>query len=755
MKLMFESIGSLRRAASPFVATLAWIAVPVIAAESFAKGAPAGPVVAACAFAQFATVASTYFGMTAVGRSLAGVALMAEIALLVTQGGEWQADLRMVYFAALALLIAYADRAVILSAAAAVAAHLFMSDYVLSAQSFGAAGSRVLFHLGILIVEAGTLMWVIGNLDNIFALSTKSLSLVKQQHGLLQDQERKLHAQNMHLNAALNNIVQGVAMFDAERKLVLCNARYLQIYSLTATQVVPGMDLLEINRLRISTGTISEKAAAAIYDKVANAGNDIGQLHCHLNHDRCIAITTQLMSDGGVVTTHQDITDQRRSEAKIAHLALHDTLTGLPNRAFLNEQLENALSRVNRGEIVAVQILDLDDFKKVNDTLGHPIGDKLLKMVADRLRAQVRETDTIARMGGDEFAIIEHMISAPEQATELARRIVDAVSRPFEIDGHQVAIGTSIGIATGPFDGTTPDELMRNADLALYCAKGRGRGSFHFFEPAMNAQMQERATMERELRCALANEEFEIDYQPIFNLASDEISGFEALLRWRHPQKGVIAPDKFIPLAEATRLITPIGEWVIRTACATAAKWPSHLGVAVNLSVAQFHSQALFEVVVEALMTSGLASNRLELEITESLLMEGDESILAILHQLRELGVRIAMDDFGAGYSSLGYLQTFPFDKIKIDRSFVNGISNSCNSSLNIIRAVATLAKGLGIVTTAEGVETAAQLEAVRAEGCTEMQGFLKSKPLSLAQVEQLVSSLPPKRKRDNRDIAA
>jgi diguanylate cyclase (GGDEF)-like protein len=755
MKLMFQSIGAQRRAASPFVAALAWIAVPLIAAESVANGAPVGPVVAACVFAQIATVASMYYGMTAVGRSIAGVALMAEIALLAAEGGEWEPDLRMVYFAALALLIAYADRAVILSAAAAVAAHLLASNYALSAESFAAASNRVLLQVVVLIVEAGVLMWVIGNLDSIFAFSAKSLDLVKEQHRLLQEQERKLHAQNMHLNAALNNIVQGVAMFDAERKLVVCNLRYLQIYNLTAGQVVPGMSLREINQLRIGAGTVSEKAAATIYDKVANAGSDIGQLHCYLEHDRCIAITTQLMSDGGVVTTHQDITDQRRSEAKIAHLALHDSLTGLPNRALLNEQLENALARVSRGEIVAVQILDLDDFKKVNDTLGHPIGDKLLKMVADRLRAQVRETDTIARMGGDEFAIIEHFVSAPEQAAELARRIVDVVSQPFDIDGHQVAIGTSIGIAMGPHDGTTPDELMRNADLALYCAKGRGRGSFHFFEPAMNAQMQERATMEREMRSALANDEFEIDYQPIFNLASDEISGFEALLRWRHPKKGVIAPDKFIPLAEATRLITPIGEWVIRTACATAAKWPSHLGVAVNLSVVQFRSPALLEVVVEGLMTSGLASNRLELEITESLLMEGDEGILAILHQLRELGVRIAMDDFGAGYSSLSYLQTFPFDKIKIDRSFVNGISDSCSSSLNIVRAVATLAKGLGIVTTAEGVETAAQLEAVRAEGCTEMQGFFKSRPLSLAQVEQLVSSLPPRRERDNRDIAA
>jgi diguanylate cyclase (GGDEF)-like protein len=758
MKFVFESIESQRRAAGPFVAALAWIAVPLIATESLKNdGGVVGAVIAACIFAQVATISSVFFGMTAIGRSLSGVALMAEISLLVSGGGEWQMDLHMVYFAALALLIAYADRAVILSAAAAVVANLLVLNFAAPSAVFLNAGGldRVLLHALILITEAGTLIWVIGNLDNIFAISATSLALVQKQHGLLQEQEEKLHAQYVRLHAALNNIVQGVSMFDAEQKLVLCNARYLQIYNLASTQVKPGMSLQEINRLRVNNGTLNEKAAAAIFDKITNAGNGVDQLHCYLKHDRCIAITTQLMSDGGVVTTHQDITDQRRSEAKIAHLALHDVLTGLPNRALLNEQLENALARVNRGEVVAVHILDLDDFKTVNDTLGHPMGDRLLKIVADRLRAQVREIDTIARMGGDEFAIIESLISGPEDAALLARRIIEAVNQPYELDDHQVVIGTSIGIAIGPHNGTTPDELMRNADLALYCAKGKGRGSFHFFEPAMDAQMQARATAERELRSALANKEFDLDYQPIFNLASDTISGFEALLRWRHPEKGVIQPDKFIPLAEATRLIVPIGEWVIRTACATAAKWPAPLGIAVNLSVAQFGSQALVEVVVDALMTSGLAPHRLELEITESLLLEGDESTLAMLHQLRDLGVRIAMDDFGAGYSSLGYLQSFPFDKIKIDKSFVKGIASHRSSSLNIIRAVAALANGLGIVTTAEGVETDAQLEAVRAEGCTEMQGFLRSRPLHAADVDLLLLSLPAGEKRNDAHIAA
>jgi diguanylate cyclase (GGDEF)-like protein len=717
--------------------------VPLLVAESIAfSGGTLGPSLMASIFAFVATTGAVFFGTTTIGRSLSGVALMAEISLLVAGGGDWQMDMHMAYFAALALLIVYADRVVILSAAATVAAHHLVLNFAIPSAVFLSSGglNRVLLHAVVLAVEAGTLNWVIGRLNNIFA----------QQHRLLLEQEKELQAQYVHMDAALNNIVQGVAMFDRERRFVLCNARFLEIYNLAAGQVV-GMTMQEINRLR-PVGLLSGKAAAEIFDRVMDAGTNVGQLYCDTEDGRCISVTAQQMSDGGVVTTHQDITEQRRSEAKIAHLALYDALTDLPNRAFLNEQLEDALARVRRGEIVAIHILDLDGFKAVNDTLGHPVGDRLLKMVADRLKAQVRETDTIARMGGDEFAIIENMISAPKDAAKLANRIIDAVSQPYDIDHQQVIIGTSIGIAVSPLDGATSDELLRSADLALYSTKEKGRGAFQFFEPAMNAQMQARAATERELRSALANEEFEIHYQPIYNLASDEISGFEALLRWRHSEKGLVSPDQFIPLAEETRLIIPIGEWVIRTACATAAKWPAHLGIAVNLSVAQFSSPALVEVVVDALMTSGLASNRLELEITESLLLEGDESTLMLLHQLRDLGVRIAMDDFGAGYSSLSYLQTFPFDKIKIDRSFVNGIVDCRSNSLNIIRAVAALANDLGIATTAEGVETDAQLEAVRSEGCTEMQGFLRSKPLRFTEVERLLSSLS---QNDDSNIAA
>ena len=421
-------------------------------------------------------------------------------------------------------------------------------------------------------------------------------------------------------------------------------------------------------------------------------------------------------------------------------MALHDGLTDLPNRTLLNERLEHALARVRPGEIVAIHLLDLDLFKNVNDTLGHAVGDKLLKAVAERLRALVGEADTIARMGGDEFAIVQAALAQPTDAATLAARIIEAIGQPYDVDGHQVMIGTSVGIAVGPADGAHADQLTRNADLALYRAKSEGRGTLRFFEPGMDVQMQARRELEHDLRKALAAGEFELHYQPVLNLARNDITGVEALVRWRHPERGMIPPGEFIPLAEEIGLILPLGEWAIREACATAAAWPGDLRVAVNLSPAQFRSPGLVQVVVDALATSGLAPERLELEITESILLHDSKTTLAMLFQLREMGVRIAMDDFGTGYSSLSYLQTFPFDKIKIDRSFVKDITHAAGS-LNIVRAVAAMAKGLGMQTTAEGVETQEQLDAVKAEGCTEMQGFLLSRAVPAGEIAKLLEA--------------
>ena len=416
-------------------------------------------------------------------------------------------------------------------------------------------------------------------------------------------------------------------------------------------------------------------------------------------------------------------------------MALHDTLTGLPNRILLNERLEDALRRVKRGEIVATHLLDLDHFKTVNDSLGHPAGDKLLRTVADRLRALIRDTDTIARMGGDEFAIVQTAITQPADATALAHRAIEAISAPYVVEGHHVVIGTSIGIAVGPSDALTPDQLVRNADLALYRAKADGRGTYRFFEREMDAQMQIRRALEDDLRKALPAGQFQLYYQPLLNLTSNRVSGFEALIRWEHPEKGLMSPRTFIPLAEEIGFIGALGEWAIRQACTLAATWPADIRVAVNLSPAQFRTPGLVHVVVGALAASGLSADRLELEITENTLLQDSEATLSTLYQLRALGVRIAMDDFGTGYSSLSYLQSFPFDKIKIDRSFVKDIADGVGS-LNIVRAVVAMAAGLGMETTAEGVETQEQLETVRAEGCTELQGFLFSVPLPPEEIE-------------------
>jgi predicted signal transduction protein with EAL and GGDEF domain len=340
-------------------------------------------------------------------------------------------------------------------------------------------------------------------------------------------------------------------------------------------------------------------------------------------------------------------------------------------------------------------------------------------------------------MGGDEFVIVQAPIADPADATALAQRIIERMSEPYDLDGHQAVIGASIGIAVGPGDGLRPDRLLRNADLALYRAKGEGRGTFRFFEPAMDLQMQTRRIMEQDLRKALPAGEFELYYQPVINLASNAISGFEALIRWNHPQKGLVAPAAFIPLAEEIGFIVPVGEWVIRQACATAAQWPGDLHVAVNISAVQFRNPGLMQVIVGALAASGLQATRLEIEITETVLLQNKDTTLAVLHQLRSLGVRIAMDDFGTGYSSLTYLQCFPFDKIKIDRSFVKDITEN-TGSLNIVRAVAALANGMGMTATAEGVETEEQLDRITSEGCTEMQGYLFSKPLPAAEIERL-----------------
>ena len=580
---------------------------------------------------------------------------------------------------------------------------------------------------------------------------------LKKQNELGKQQEEALRIRNLQFDSAINNMSHGLCFFDPAHRLIVCNDRYVEMYDLPRDRIGPGTSLVEIVDMRFEAGSfpaMSKEEYLHWRAKVAVSAEPTDSV-VELRNGRTFKIRHRPMSDGGWVATHEDITEQRRSEVKIEYMAHHDSLTDLANRVLLNERLEQALGhRIHREEIVAVHHLDLDQFKAVNDTFGHLAGDKLLKIVAGRLRELVRDSDTIARMGGDEFVIVQGPIRDPAEATSLAQRIIALISEPYDIDGHQAVIGASIGIAVGPSDGLRPDKLLRNADLALYRAKGDGRGTFRFFEPAMDQQMQARRIMEQDLRKALAAGEFELYYQPVVNLASNEISGFEALIRWNHPEKGMVAPATFIPLAEEIGFIVPIGEWVIRQACTTAASWPRDLHVAVNISAVQFRSPGLMQVIVGALAASGLPPTRLEIEITESALLQNKETTLELLHQLRALGVRIAMDDFGTGYSSLTYLQCFPFDKIKIDRSFVKDITEN-TGSLNIVRAVAALANGMGMTATAEGVETSEQLDKITSEGCTEMQGYLFSKPLPAAEIERLFLSGREPRKAPGRVVAA
>ncbi|TQF35462.1 diguanylate cyclase [Bradyrhizobium sp. UNPF46] len=442
-----------------------------------------------------------------------------------------------------------------------------------------------------------------------------------------------------------------------------------------------------------------------------------------------------------VLLALMDITERKRAEARLAFMAQHDTLTGLPNRTLLRQQMDEMLLHTRRGaEKVALLMLGLDNFKAVNDTLGHAVGDKLLRGVAKRLRSTLREEDALARLNSDEFAIVQSGLTRPEDAVGLAKRLLEAIADPYLLDGHSVVIGASIGIAMAPGDGDESEKLLKSADMALSRAKLDARGSFAFFEAALDAKAQSRRKIEVELRDAIRNDVLRPYYQPLIDLSSGRITGFEALVRWPHAERGMVSPAEFIPVAEDTGLINPLGGLMLRRACLDAAAWPDDVRVAVNLSPLQFRSGNLLSIVTDALKHSGLPPRRLELEITETLLLEKSAQVLATLHALRALGVRISMDDFGTGYSSLSYLRSFPFDKIKIDQSFVRDLGANREAQA-IIRSIVSLGKGLGVTITAEGVETEAELSCLRAEGCDEGQGFLFSKARPHAEIVSLLAA--------------
>ncbi len=579
-----------------------------------------------------------------------------------------------------------------------------------------------------------------------FALRIFPLRVLDRTLGELHDVQRSLAVQNERLDAALNNMSQGLVMFDSSACLVVCNKRYLDMFSLSPEAVRPGCTIREVLDQRVATGGFSADYVEAYRTDLLAAvahGATFSKI-TKLPDGRVISIINQPMADGGWVATHEDITERLLAEEKIKHLAHYDALTDLPNRVTFYERMETALSRQRRSEFVAVLSLDLDRFKSVNDTLGHPVGDLLLQAAADRMRSCVRSDDLVARLGGDEFAIVQVSSTQTSDVSALAARLIEVVGAPYDLDGHQVNVGASVGIAIAPTDGDKPDQLMKSADLALYRAKADGGGDYRFFEVEMDARMQARRALELDLRKAIVNGEFELYYQPIIDVKTKQITSCEALLRWHHPERGMVAPLEFIPVAENTGLIVPLGEWVLRQACAEAVRWPKHVTIAVNLSPAQFKSRNLVPTVINALAASGLPAARLELEITEMVLVQDNDGAFAILHQLRDLGIRIAMDDFGTGYSSLGYLRSFPFDKIKIDQSFIQDLPAK-QDSVAIVRAVVGLSSSLGITTTAEGVETEEQLASLTAEGCNEFQGFLFSRPKTAADIARLFGELAPR----------
>ena len=562
---------------------------------------------------------------------------------------------------------------------------------------------------------------------------------LSQQH---RASRRRLTLEKQRLDTAVNNMTQGLLLFDSSQRLVICNRRYLDMYGLSADIIKPGCSFRDVVAHRKQTGSFT----GDVDEYVARVLRDIAHRNAMIittPDGRSVQVVNEPLADGGWVATHEDVTEQRRTEERITHLAHYDALTDLPNRTLFHEQLKRELADAAPERQLAVLYIDIDEFKSINDSLGHMIGDELLKSVAVSLRACVRETDFVARLGGDEFAIVQTGVKDPDEVNALVHRIYDAIRAPYECLGHQVTTDASIGIALAPRDGADIDQILKNADLAMYAAKAAGRRTHRFFEPDMDAQVRARRILEIDLRQAILDGGFEVYYQPCLDLQDNRITGCEALLRWRHPERGMISPADFIPIAEETGLINQLGEWVLTTACTEAATWPDGIRLAVNVSPVQFKSGTLALKVIAALATSGLAASRLELEITEAVLIRDDDAALAVLHQLRAIGVRIALDDFGTGYSSLSYLQRFPFDKIKIDRCFVTDIAEP-EGSASIVEAVVNIAAARRMTTTAEGVETEQQRELLRALGCSEMQGYLFSPPKPAAIVRQLLLTHQP-----------
>ncbi|MDE5442900.1 EAL domain-containing protein [Bradyrhizobium sp. CSA207] len=549
----------------------------------------------------------------------------------------------------------------------------------------------------------------------------------------------RLSLEKQRLDTALNTMTQGLLMFDQDERLIVCNRRYVEMYQLSTAVVKPGVHFRDVIQHRHDTGSFHGDVDCYCDGILSNVGLTQSAI-VETADGRLIEIKNQPGAAGGWLATHDDVTERIRADERIAHMAHYDALTDLPNRVLMRGHLERRVAELSEGKPFAILYIDVDEFKGVNDSLGHEVGDELLRQVANRLRACVSGNDLVARLGGDEFAIVKAATRDPAELTALAERILNTLRTPVDCKGQEIPTDASIGIAIAPDHGDNLDDLLKRADLAMYAAKSEGRRTFRIFVPEYDAKARQRRLLEFDLRQALARGEFEVHYQPLVDLAANVVTGCEALLRWHHPERGMVSPAEFIPVAEDTGLIAEIGEWVLKQACTEAAGWPGDIQIAVNVSPVQFRSRTLALKVAAALAESGLAPGRLELEITETVLIRDDAEALTILQQLRELGVRIALDDFGTGYSSLSYLHRFPFDKIKIDRSFISDIGEPEDSS-PIVQAVVHMAAARHMATTAEGVETEAQREVLRQLGCSQMQGWLFSPAVPAAKLKQLLSA--------------
>ena len=588
-------------------------------------------------------------------------------------------------------------------------------------------------------------------LNVLFFFSLKHISTSLQKifvHALIaREREAALASQ---FDTALNNMPHGLAMFRADGRLAVMNHRFSRMMNLSDDFVQRGADVSDICAACVAAGTMSEASARLILQEVEQSrASDIITTDPDFSRNRSLSWTFQPMTGGGTVMLVEDITERKNAEARISHLARYDELTELPNRLNFRDEIGDLLKAQEGAEqLSALLFVDLDQFKQVNDTLGHPCGDQLLCAVAGRLREMLRPEDFVARFGGDEFVVFQQNIHCPDDAAGLARRIVDRLSERYKIDNHLVEIGASIGIAMTS-RGVSADTLLKNADMALYRAKADGRGTFCFFRDEMAQVVESRRILELDLRKALANEEFELFFQPLVNLKSGRISTCEALLRWNHPVRGTVSPTDIIPVAEDMGLIVDLGRWILRKACMECMKWPEGVSVAVNFSPQQFHQRDVLSEVRYALEVSGLAANRLEIEITESSLLRNTQLTHDVLSQLHSLGVRISLDDFGTGYSSLSYLHNFPLQKVKIDRSFLEGIDS--DRPLTLLRGVARLSADLGMSVVVEGIETNEQLELISADGAvTDAQGYLFSPPVPAVRVRQLLNASHGRRPSDD-----